>query len=223
MTKEIIGKDEILRKNNYEKLSSNLIASRNFGENIETQLYLTGIPETEYKLTDKEGMDLVFSQKNKAVAQVFFDGLALGKDKQQILKENTKKAIEMAGGKLTVVAYSSGILNLMDSSEKEVEKIDRLILINPMLGRGSLNRKFAIFGLMFPSKDEIVKKTALAFERLSKKDAILAVLSEKDVFMNNDVVKPLLEKRIDSKRILSRWGGHEITQKELLSIVNWWF
>lgn len=223
MAKEIVGRNEILSSHNYEKLGSNLIVSSNYGENIETELYLTGIPDPEFMLTDKERMDLVFGQKNKAVAQVFFDGFAFGKQKRQILRDNTRQAINMAGGKLTVVAYSSGTLNLFDYSEEEVEKISRLILVNPMMGRGSLNSKYAAFGLMFPSKEEILEKTALTFQKLSRKDAILAVLSEKDSFMNNKVIKSLLEERMDPKRIQSRWGGHEITQKELLSIVNWWF
>ena len=223
MSSEKLNRSENLSGNTYERLGSNLIASTNYGQNIDSQLYLTGIPEPLYKLTDKEGMDLVFGQENKAVAQVYFDGFALGKDKRQVIRENAKKAINLSGGKLTVVAYSSGTLNLMDYSEEEVKKIDRLILINPMIGRGSLNGKFAIFGLMFPSKEEILEKTALTFEKLAKRDAILAVLSEKDSFMNNKVIKSLLEERMDPKRIQSRWGGHEITQTELLSIVNWWF
>lgn len=220
MTKEILGGNEILGGFNYEKLGSNLIATRNYGKNVDTQLYLTGIPEGENRLTDKEGMELVFGQKNKAVAQVFFDGLALGKEKRQVLRDNTKKAIHLAGGKLTVVAYSSGILNLMDYSEEEIEKIDKLILVNPMMGRGSLNGKYALFGFMFPSKEEVFDKTAVTFERLTRKDAIMTVLSKKDDFMNNKVIKSLLENRIDSKRIYSRQGGHAITQTELLSIVN---
>ena len=223
MSKENNFRKDNLSNTNFERLANNLVATKNWGEKIDSQLYLTGIPEGANQLTDKESMNLVFGQANKAVAQVYFDGFALGKDKRQIIKENSKEAINLAGVKLTVVAYSSGFLNLMDYSEEEVDKIDRLILVNPMLGRGSLNNKYAIFGYMFPSKEEVLKKTALIFEMLARKDAIFAVLSEKDSFMNNKVIESVLKKRINPERIHSRWGGHEISQTELLSIVNWWF